>query len=152
AKPPRVLPASVAAGRVDAQWVEPTLDALVVKTNGSLAGHPVKARPSDLPVAAALALELSGRRWKLTADRVEGLGAQAAATLAGTLDAADLTRSTLRGVLHARTVGDEREWVRALVRAGFLQTAPPVLGTASADFALSGTLGSPSLEGDIGAT
>jgi len=152
AKPPRVLPASVAAGRVDAQWREPTLDALVVKMNGSLAAHPVKARRSDPPVDAALALELSSRRWKLTADRVEGLGAQAAATLDGTLDAADLTRSTLRGTLHAHTVSDEREWVRALVRAGWLQTAPPVLGTASADFAVSGTLGSPSLDGDIGAT
>jgi outer membrane protein assembly factor BamA/autotransporter translocation and assembly factor TamB len=152
AKAPRVLPASMAAGTIDAQWSEPSLDALRANLKGSLAAHPVKERPSDPPVDAALALELRGRRWTLTVDRVEALGARVVAALDGTLDPDDLTRSTLAGRLNARTVGDEREWVRALVRAGWLDTAPPVSGTASADFVVSGMFGAPSLDGDVSAS
>ena len=150
-KPPRVLPASVASGTLDAEWSSPTVEALLVNMHGSLAGRAVKEKPSDPPIDAALALELRGRRWKLTADRVEGLGARAAASLGGVLDASDVNRSTLTGTLRAQTT-DDREWMRALVRQGWLDAAPPVSGSASVDLAASGTLGAPSLAGNAAAT
>jgi outer membrane protein assembly factor BamA/autotransporter translocation and assembly factor TamB len=150
ADPPRVLPSARASGSLDAEWTRATLDGLKLTANSRLDGAPAGQR-SDPPVDAAMAFELRGGAWKLSAERVDALGSRGAAALEGTLDSSDLLRSTIGGRLHAGTI-DDREWAHALVRAGWLPALPPVRAAGSADFLVGGTIGAPSIDGDVDAT
>ena len=147
---PRVLPASQAAGSLDAQWTAPQLDALRLTVNSRLRAEraAAAARRSDLPVDATLKLAIRDRRYTLSAAPVDILGVGSAAALDGTLDAGDLLRSSVAGTVQVRANGDAIDW-NALVRGGWLETVPPVRGNANGDFRVSGTLGVPVLEGDI---
>src|SRR5262245_13923966 len=143
-----VLPSSRIAGELDARWTGPHLEDLEVKVNSSLSGERVAGRQRELPIDGTLAAEVRKSRWTLTAVRVEALGMQASAALAGTLDADDLKRSSITGTINARTL-DDREWPRALARAGLVQSAPPVQGPFAGAFTVAGTFGAPLLEGTM---
>jgi len=151
ANAPRTLPSSAAAGSLDAQWTKLRVDSVSVTMNGRLQGHRPPARPSDVPVDATVKLTVRDRRFTLSAEPIDILGAQANAALDGALDVNDLTRSTVEGSLKVGANGEAIDWA-ALVRAGWIDGVQPVRGNASGDFRVSGTLGAPRLDGDLDAS
>jgi len=149
--PPEVQPSSRTNGDLDARWSSSRLDDLQLKAKATLIGERAPVRRRALPVDAVVALELQRSQWKLTATSVDALGVHANAALAGTLNPDDLQQSSVAGTIAANTI-DDREWPRALVRAGLLDSALPVSGPLAAEFRVSGTFASPSFEGPVEAT
>jgi outer membrane protein assembly factor BamA/autotransporter translocation and assembly factor TamB len=148
---PRTLPASRSTGSIDARWTSLELDRVDLSAKSQLIGDRAPRRPSDLPVDAALSFDLGGGRWRLSADPIDAAGARAVASLNGALDARDLMRSSVGGALQVRTTGDDRQWARALVQIGVLDSVI-VRGQASGSFVVGGTLGAPSADGGLDAT
>jgi outer membrane protein assembly factor BamA len=174
--PLEVPPSSRIDGDLDARWSSSRLDDLQLRANGRLIGErhqrgadtrvdpyvgadrrvrpesaDVPGRRRELPVDAVVALELQRSHWKLAATSVDAFGVHANATLAGTLNTGDLQQSSIGGTITARTT-DDREWPRALVRAGLVDSEPPVSGPLAAEFLVTGTLAAPSLSGPVEAT
>ncbi len=145
------LPASRMEGDIEGRWTALRLEDLELKANSRLTGERVPGRPRELPLDASLALELRRSKWKLTAASVDALGVHGSAALDGTLDASDPKRSSIAGRIIARTI-DDREWPRALVRAGLVPSEPPVHGSFAGEFSVAGTFGAPSLDGRVEAT
>src|SRR5262249_6580878 len=141
--PPRVLPSSRSTGSLDVTWSGIDLDSVQLTASGSLTANRRPRRRSDLPIDAAFALDLNGRAWGLSVDRLDVLGANASASLEGSLDTDELSRSTVGGTLQLQTSGDGGDWPRELVAAGLLDAPPPVRGPVSGSFVVSGTIGSP---------
>jgi outer membrane protein assembly factor BamA/autotransporter translocation and assembly factor TamB len=151
ASAPRTLPAARSAGSIDARWTGLGLDRVDLSARSRLTSARARQRPSDVPVDATLAFGLAAGRWNLTADPIDAAGARTTARLSGALNSRDLMRSTVGGTLQVRTTADDREWARALVRMGVLDSAS-VHGQASGNFVVAGTLGAPSIDGGVDAT
>jgi autotransporter translocation and assembly factor TamB len=148
---PKVLPSSRTDGDLDAHWSSSRLDDLQLRAKSRLLGERVPGRQKALPIDAVVALDLQRSQWTLAAASVDALGVHGNASLAGTLDAGDLQRSSIGGTISARTI-DDHEWPRALVRAGLVDSDVPVSGSLAAEFRVSGTFAAPSLDGPIEAT
>jgi outer membrane protein assembly factor BamA/autotransporter translocation and assembly factor TamB len=148
---PRTLPASQAAGSLDAQWTAPQLDAVRLTVNGRLRADRPATRRSDLPVDATLKMSVRDRAFTLSAEPVDILGVGFSTAIDGTLDAGDLLRSTMAGSLEVDANGGAIDW-NAIVRAGWIDAVPPVRGSTAGDFRVSGTLGAPLLDGDLDAS
>ena len=137
----RWAPAMRLNGSLDGQWKTPQLDhvQLTASTNA------ISATGDG---AGASKLELRGTQYALSVKDLSALGARAGGAVEGTLNTTDLSQSTIRGSIDVQAQ-DAARLTRALADAGLVRTAPSVRGRAGGGFAVSGTLGAPSLDGSL---
>ena len=149
---PRVLPSARASGSLDAQWTRATLEGVQLTADSRLTAAHAGQRRSDPPVDAAMAVELVAGRGRSPPKGWTRLAATRRRRSAARSIRPNLLRSTNRG---PPACGHDRRSrvgrMRWSARAGFLPV-PPVRGAAAGDFLVGGTIGAPSLDGDVSAT
>ncbi len=167
----RAQPATVASGWLDAQWDAPRLETLRVRSESRFTPvetntESVKGRhgqaPISLPLDGSMSVHVERQRLSLRADaaaivdrsqvgeRSVDRRPRAVIEAESRLDARDLLRSSLRGVLHV-TALDLPGIARFLTRIGIVDAAALAAGEAQGAFALAGTIGDPRLDGSVDA-
>jgi outer membrane protein assembly factor BamA/autotransporter translocation and assembly factor TamB len=134
-------------GALDARWSAPRADVLLIHGEARTAAAD-EPRGRAVPIDGTIAFDLQQQRWTLRADETLDRNVRATADLGGSLSHADLLRSSLSGGLHV-LAPDVARLARTLTRLGLVSSSPAIAGVAQSDFALSGTIGDPRLEGTV---
>ncbi len=145
-----VVPAARLSGTLDARWTAPRLEQLQL-TASAHAVTGVAGTAASLPVDGTVTFALQGRRWQLTTDDIGTAGARLSADLSGSVNATSLAASSIDGSIHTGA-SDVGRLVAVLARAGVIRRAANITGTAAGDFAVSGRVDAPSLDGPFLAT
>jgi len=134
-------------GSLDARWSAARADAFLIHGEARTAA-PDAASGRAVPIDGTIAFDLQQQRWTLHADQTLDRNVHASADLGGSLSQSDLSRSTLAGGLRV-SAPDIARLSATLARAGLAAASPGIEGGAQGEFALSGTIGDPRLEGTI---
>jgi outer membrane protein assembly factor BamA/autotransporter translocation and assembly factor TamB len=145
------VPAARLAGSLDGRWTEPRIDRVELTAEARAVANAAPHASSSLPIDAAATFDVQAHKWTLSADDLLVAGVRGRADLEGAVNAADLLDSSIAGSMH---IGGENlsDVLRVLADAGIVETRPPVSGSASADFTVSGSVRAPALDGAVDAS